>query len=451
MTSQSTADQFAKWTYDSVAKGQPTSAVRYVGGSGTGGLAYISQTAAYDSLYTADTDEDHHPLRPREATSLARTPPASATTSTAPCTAPPTPRPAVCPPRPWCTATTNWACPRTSTAPPATSRTPSTPRSATAADHSRCLPVRQRQVGPGSPTPTRTAPDVSPASSSPTTRAQAWSRTAITATTRPGNPPLVDARANGVDDMQCYRYDGHDRLTDAFTSADTYTTTGACTAPRRPRRSAAARHRTGRPTRTTCSATAPRSSSTAPHQGPGHHVTNYGYGAEGGGQPHTLSSSTTTQSGAADKTERLRLRLGGQHHQPHHRRQVPVDRLGRRGPSDQGDNADGTSVSYLYDADGNRLLARDATGTTLYLGDSEIHLAKGTTSLSGTRYYTYAGQTIAVRTCHRHPPMGPGRRPQHRHHPDRPHHPSRHLPPHRPLRQHPRHHHRAPGPATTAS
>ncbi|MER5201124.1 RHS repeat-associated core domain-containing protein [Streptomyces sp. NPDC002755] len=61
-------------------------------------------------------------------------------------------------------------------------------------------------------------------------------------------------------------------------------------------------------------------------------------------------------------------------------------------------NADGTSASYLYDAGGNRLLSRDASGTTLYLGDTEVRLAKGTTTTTGTRYYSWAGQTIAVRS-----------------------------------------------------
>lgn len=61
-------------------------------------------------------------------------------------------------------------------------------------------------------------------------------------------------------------------------------------------------------------------------------------------------------------------------------------------------------TGYLYDANG-QLLIRRAKGdgeTILYLGaGTELHLTvKGTTkTLSGTRYYTANGQTIAVRTA----------------------------------------------------
>ncbi|MFF4168279.1 hypothetical protein [Streptomyces sp. NPDC001741] len=60
-------------------------------------------------------------------------------------------------------------------------------------------------------------------------------------------------------------------------------------------------------------------------------------------------------------------------------------------------------TSYVYDADGE-LLIRRASGdgeTVLYLGATEVHLAvKSTTkTLSGRRYYTAAGQAIAVRTA----------------------------------------------------
>ncbi|WP_405569679.1 RHS repeat-associated core domain-containing protein [Streptomyces phaeochromogenes] len=66
-------------------------------------------------------------------------------------------------------------------------------------------------------------------------------------------------------------------------------------------------------------------------------------------------------------------------------------------------NPKGEQTSYLYDASGE-LLIRRATGdgdTVLYLGGTEVRLTtKGTTkTLSGSRYYSAAGQTIAVRTA----------------------------------------------------
>ncbi|WP_399944272.1 polymorphic toxin-type HINT domain-containing protein [Streptomyces sp. BBFR25] len=58
-----------------------------------------------------------------------------------------------------------------------------------------------------------------------------------------------------------------------------------------------------------------------------------------------------------------------------------------------------TDVSqYLYDPDGQRIIRRDTTGTTLYLpGGNELHLNK-TGNVTGTRYYTAEDKTIAVRT-----------------------------------------------------
>ncbi|MEU4191471.1 RHS repeat-associated core domain-containing protein [Kribbella sp. NPDC026611] len=57
----------------------------------------------------------------------------------------------------------------------------------------------------------------------------------------------------------------------------------------------------------------------------------------------------------------------------------------------------GKQTSYVYDADGARLLRRDSTGTTLYFGQTELLLRPDGTQV-GTRYYTFGGSLIAVRT-----------------------------------------------------
>ncbi|MBT2455564.1 RHS repeat domain-containing protein [Streptomyces sp. ISL-86] len=55
-------------------------------------------------------------------------------------------------------------------------------------------------------------------------------------------------------------------------------------------------------------------------------------------------------------------------------------------------------AGYLYDTDGQRFIARDAGGTTLYLSyGTELHLSKAGT-ITGTRYYAADGRTVAVRT-----------------------------------------------------
>ncbi|ATL32942.1 hypothetical protein KY5_7924c [Streptomyces formicae] len=59
----------------------------------------------------------------------------------------------------------------------------------------------------------------------------------------------------------------------------------------------------------------------------------------------------------------------------------------------------GKKTGYLYDADGDRMLAKDADGSqTLTLpGDNELKITKAGTK-EGTRYYTHEGETVAVRT-----------------------------------------------------
>lgn len=56
------------------------------------------------------------------------------------------------------------------------------------------------------------------------------------------------------------------------------------------------------------------------------------------------------------------------------------------------------TTNYLYGTDGQRLIRRDSTGTTLYLPTgNELHLDKAG-KLTGTRYYSPTGSTIAMRT-----------------------------------------------------
>ncbi|MET9609233.1 RHS repeat-associated core domain-containing protein [Streptomyces sp. NPDC006512] len=57
----------------------------------------------------------------------------------------------------------------------------------------------------------------------------------------------------------------------------------------------------------------------------------------------------------------------------------------------------GTST-YLYDAEGNRLLRRDQGKTTLYLGSTELTLNTTANTVTGTRYYSAPGGATIVRT-----------------------------------------------------
>ncbi|MWA07608.1 hypothetical protein F8568_046330 [Actinomadura sp. LD22] len=59
----------------------------------------------------------------------------------------------------------------------------------------------------------------------------------------------------------------------------------------------------------------------------------------------------------------------------------------------------GNDETFLYDAEGNRLIRKDPAGTTLYLPDgTELRALNGASTATGTRYYTFADQTVAMRT-----------------------------------------------------
>ncbi|MBM0234110.1 hypothetical protein JNW91_21045 [Micromonospora sp. STR1_7] len=56
-----------------------------------------------------------------------------------------------------------------------------------------------------------------------------------------------------------------------------------------------------------------------------------------------------------------------------------------------------TIETNIYDADGVRLIRRDTTGTTLYLPGQELRREGGV--ITGTRYYSFAGNVCASRTA----------------------------------------------------
>ncbi|WP_412543122.1 RHS repeat-associated core domain-containing protein [Longispora sp. K20-0274] len=55
-------------------------------------------------------------------------------------------------------------------------------------------------------------------------------------------------------------------------------------------------------------------------------------------------------------------------------------------------------TSYIYDANGTRLVRIDPTGKTLYLPGQELRYTTLGGARTGTRYYTHAGSSVAMRT-----------------------------------------------------
>jgi RHS repeat-associated protein len=56
------------------------------------------------------------------------------------------------------------------------------------------------------------------------------------------------------------------------------------------------------------------------------------------------------------------------------------------------------TTSFIYSADGSRLLRKEAATTTLYLGGVELRLTNATGAIAETRCYAWSGQVIAQRT-----------------------------------------------------
>jgi len=124
-------------------------------------------------------------------------------------------------------------------------------------------------------------------------------------------------------------------------------------------------------------------------------TTNYTYGAAGG-QPHTLTSTSTTGATTAatsygyDNAGNMNSRNAGQGNQT-----IGYDDAGHL-TSITGST--GGNTSYEYDADGNLLLQKDPGTTTLYTGNQQFTLNTTTATVTGTRYYTLPDGSQAIRT-----------------------------------------------------
>ncbi|MFJ2085670.1 RHS repeat-associated core domain-containing protein [Micromonospora chokoriensis] len=217
-------------------------------------------------------------------------------------------------------------------------------------------------------------------------------------TQAPGTAPVSDATYSYdpagnllrvgdavTNDTQCYQYDQLRRLTEAWTPAG-----GDCAAAR----STAA---LGGPAAYWHSWTFDKVGNRlteARHAAAGDTTANYTYPTAGSAQPHTLTSVRTTGPGG-DRTDSYRYDADGNTtgRTVNGKAQV-LDWDAEGHVSTITEN--GKTTSFVYDADGNRLLRRDATGTTLYLGHTEVH-QPSSGAATATRYYAYQGQPVAMR------------------------------------------------------
>ncbi|XVQ11525.1 RHS repeat-associated core domain-containing protein [Spirillospora sp. CA-255316] len=197
---------------------------------------------------------------------------------------------------------------------------------------------------------------------------------------------ISDASRDGTD-TQCFAYDGLQRLTQAWTQP------------------------------TTACADEPASGVIG---GPAPYWHTYGYDTAGNrktetrhgvnGQPDTERTYTYTAAGNGNRLQQVN-QTGGEGHRTDSYGYDATGNTTQRtigntiqsldwGPSGElttvteGD----ATTTYIYGPHGDRLLRKDPGGTTLYLANTELRLNNGSTSPTGTRYYIFADQTVAMRT-----------------------------------------------------
>ncbi|MCS0639222.1 polymorphic toxin-type HINT domain-containing protein [Streptomyces sp. LP05-1] len=189
-------------------------------------------------------------------------------------------------------------------------------------------------------------------------------------------------------DHQCFRYDGHRRLTEAWTPR----TADCAAAPALTALDGAAPYWTGY----TYNTAGQRTSETE-HTPAGDRKTAYTYGTPApAAQPHALTATTGARPATYtyDRAGNTTNRPGGKAQQT-----LTWNAEGKLATTTEAT----ASTGYLYDASG-ALLIRRASGdgdTVLYLGGMEVRLTvKGATkTLSASRYYSAGDRTIAVRTA----------------------------------------------------
>ncbi|WP_312882468.1 RHS repeat domain-containing protein [Micromonospora polyrhachis] len=125
-------------------------------------------------------------------------------------------------------------------------------------------------------------------------------------------------------------------------------------------------------------------------------VTTYSYDGNGGGQPHTLTGTSTTggetgsTSYAYDAAGNTTSRNAGQGNQT-----LAWNEAGKLTSITGGTGGDS---SFVYNADGEILLQREPGKTTLYLPGQQLTLDTAANTVSGSRYYALPGGGTCIRS-----------------------------------------------------
>ncbi|SDJ61425.1 RHS repeat-associated core domain-containing protein [Nonomuraea jiangxiensis] len=195
-----------------------------------------------------------------------------------------------------------------------------------------------------------------------------------------GNITKIADQAGGQD-TQCFTHDYLRRLTSAWTATDDC----ASGSPQSGKIGGVAPYAVNY----AYDATGNRIKETKPAWGgASEQVRTSTYPAPGGKQPHALQTvgSDLFQYDEAGNTIRRKVGTSDQ--------TLVWDAEGNLASVTEA----GKTTSYVYDADGSRLIRRTTTDATLYIDDMELRLDLAKDAVEQTRYYTVNGEPIAVRT-----------------------------------------------------
>ncbi|WP_052422950.1 RHS repeat domain-containing protein [Nonomuraea candida] len=194
-----------------------------------------------------------------------------------------------------------------------------------------------------------------------------------------GNVTKITDRAGGQD-TQCFTHDHLRRLTSAWTSTD-----DCASGPAEGRIGGVAPYAVSY----AYDAAGNRVKETR-HAwgGTGEQVRDYVYPEAGGPQPHALKAvgADVFEYDATGNTTRRKVGTTDQ--------ALVWDAEGNLESVTEA----GKTTSFIYDADGDRLLRKTPTDATLYIDDMELRLDYAKDTVEQTRYYTLNDQAVAVRT-----------------------------------------------------
>ncbi|MEV0272771.1 polymorphic toxin-type HINT domain-containing protein [Hamadaea sp. NPDC050747] len=124
--------------------------------------------------------------------------------------------------------------------------------------------------------------------------------------------------------------------------------------------------------------------------------TEYVYPSAGGDKPHSLSQIKVTDAAGTRAYDYKYDNAGNTTQRP--TASGALQQLTWNSDGTLAKVVEGTkTTSYIYDPAGNRLLQKDGSTVTAWIGDTEVKLS-GTVK-TATRYYDFAGQTVAARTA----------------------------------------------------